>query len=105
MTTKPPLEKVLELVELKERIKTLYEQLDSSTAALLTEYGDGRFDYDLGIDDGDGRYLKFELADNVKALQNGETVWKSTGFSPASFSSRRLKRMPESLKDAEVYHG
>lgn len=96
--TKPTLEEALNIIKMKEEAKALYEQIDTAAAALSAQHGAGRFDYDLGEDDGDGRYLKLELTDNVEVLKSGKTVWKITGISPVSMSSQRLKRCPESLK-------
>ena len=109
---KPDLSEVLRVIQRKEEIAKLYEENDAAIAKMLEEYGEGRFDYDLNkigglgsdvqqiaIDSVDNgyRYLKFELTDNIQALKAGK-IFKSTSFSPVSFSSRSLKRCPESLK-------
>jgi len=112
---KPDLTKVLELVKLKEQTKELYAEIDEITRDLMARYGQGRFDYDLGdIDDlitetpeilefvldlkDGGRYLKFEIQDNIGKLAEAGSVWKSTAFKAVSFSHRILKNIPTSLK-------
>jgi hypothetical protein len=105
--SKPNLEHVLSILEMKERASRLYDEIDSRVAEIAEEFGAGRFDYDLegvhvNMDFADaqrdkGRFLKFEIVDNVAELTSGATVWKSAGIKPISFSARALKRCPKSL--------
>ena len=107
---KPNVSDILEIVQMKAEATALYEKIDKRTAEIMTEFGAGRFDYDLNqaaknnyhpvVDEllEKGQYLKFQLEDNIKKLQSGGAVWKSVGFKPVSFSSSSLKRCPESLK-------
>jgi len=112
--SKPDVLKVVELMKMKEEAAALYDRIDATVKEMMREFGEGRFDYDLeeffdewNPDNGypfdeslmkDGRYLKFELTDNVKKLAVGGDVWKSVGFKPVSFELRNLKRCPDSLK-------
>ena len=114
MMNKPDILEVLEIMRMKEEAATLYERVDAMVSNIMSEFGPGRFDYDLEVffdewnpDNGypydqvimkDGRYLKFELTDNIKKLAEGGDVWKSVGFKPVSFELRNLKRCPDSLK-------
>lgn len=93
---KPPLSKVLEIIAMKEAASGLYKEIDARAAAMLKEYGEGRYDYEVNDPDKEP-YLKFEIVDNIKELRDG-SVWKSVAFNPVAFSSRYLKRKPESLK-------
>lgn len=112
--SKPNVNEVLDIVRMKYEATALYDEIDRRVAEMMAEFGAGRFDYDLDgfldkwntdnespfdelIEKG-GRYLKFEIEDNVQKLQGGGTVWKSAAFKPVSFSSRSLKHCPESLK-------
>lgn len=109
MSNKPRLVDVLEMLKMKATAAALYDEIDRRAAEMLAEFGEGRFDYDLEqgrkesyhpfVDDmlTNGRYLKFELEDNVRKLKDGEPVWKSVGMKRVSFSSMSLKRCPESL--------
>lgn len=108
---KPNLEHVLSILEMKEQASRLYDEIDARVAEMAEEFGAGRFDYDLdtntvGVDfpaillvkqREKGQFLKFEIVDNVAELVAGETVWKSAGIKPLSFSARALKRCPKSL--------
>lgn len=110
--SKPNLVDVLDVVRMKAEATALYDEIDRRIAGMMAEYGAGRYDYDV-VDyiessslPGEfvldlvesGRYLKFELEDNVGKLASGEAVWKSVGLKPVSFSSGSLKRCPDSLK-------
>lgn len=111
---KPDIKEVLELVEMKKEAARLYTEVDNRIDMILSEFGAGRFDYDLEqfIDehsaDGDfeydetimkdGRYLKLEIVDNAQQLRNGVTVFSSVSFKPVSFKAQSLKRCPDSLK-------
>lgn len=112
--SKPDIKDVLEIVRLKEEAAARYEAIGQMIAKFAAEFAPGRFDYDLeefldeyNPDNGhpydealvaNGRYLKLEITDNIKALQDGGTVWKSTAFEPLSFKTQFLKRCPDSLK-------
>ena len=99
---KPELIEVLEIVMMKEEAKALYDEVDKRIATIKRECGAGRYDYDLNdLSGGDidplmfgkelqkeARYLKLEIVDNVAKLAEGESVWKSVGFKPISFSSK-----------------
>ena len=93
---KPELKDVFEILEMKEQAAKLYEKIDARLLEIKNEFGEGRFDFELG--EVDKLYLKFEIIDNVRLLAEGETVWKSTGIKPVSFSSGYLKNKPKSLK-------
>lgn len=117
--SKPEIKEVLAIKHLKEQAKALYEEIDSRVDDIKSEFGAGRFDYDLEkfIDEysdnpdmeltvmgvvedskNNGRYLKLEIVDNVRKLQDGETVFSNVSFKPVSFQVRGLKRCPDSLK-------
>lgn len=107
---KPEINEVLEIMAMKKQAQELYDEIDNQIAQIKDEFGAGRFDYDLDeLQDGDlsdfadklwskGQYFKLEITDNAEKLQAGDTVFKSTFIKPVSFSSRSLKRCPESLK-------
>lgn len=111
---KPKLVDVLEIVAMKQQASELYDEIDKRINAMFVESGSGRFDYDLSTSNNfdteghvigtlnelkeSGGYLKFEITDNVEALTNGATVFKSVSMKPISFSSRSLKRCPKSLE-------
>ena len=105
---KPDISEVLELMRMKKTAGDLYDEFDKRVAALAAEFGEGRFDYDLNtvevpamqavVDVKDGRFLKFELFDNVAKLAAGEDVWKSVAFKPQTYATRQLKGKPVSLK-------
>ena len=44
---KPPIEKVLKILAMKEQANDLYEKIDQEVAKLHQEFGAGRFDYHL----------------------------------------------------------
>ncbi|MCP5016891.1 MAG: hypothetical protein GY938_16725 [Ketobacter sp.] len=105
------IEKALKLMGLKRQAEEIYNEIDNIVAELIEKNGFGRMDFDLEkFLDGqinneydetlmeNGRYLKLELTDNIAALSEGLTVWKSTPFKPVSFELRPLKRCPASLK-------
>lgn len=108
---KPDINAVLEVVAMKDRISDLYDAIDDIVSGFMKEFGEGRYDYDLSnIDEVDsglsyfvnelkktGNYLKFEITDNIKKLNGGETIYKTTSFKPVSFSSGSLKNRPKSL--------
>ena len=107
MSEKPDVNDVLALMAMKKKAGDLYDEIDKRVAALAAEFGEGRFDYDLADVPGlpgfitpveDGRYLKFELFDNVAKLAAGEEVWKSVAFKPQTYATRQLKGKPVSLK-------
>jgi len=114
MSNKPNLVQVLDILRMKDEATALYKQIDARIVEMLSEFGAGRFDYDLeelldewNPDNGypfdkslmdDGRYLKFVLEDNIQKLKDGEAVWRSVATKPVTFSSMNLKRVPDSLK-------
>lgn len=103
---KPDIETVLRIIRMKREAQELYEEVDKEIAKIKENYGSARFDYDLEelpadmVDDmkADGRWLKFEIVDNLAEMNAGESVWTSATFKPLTFSSKSLKRCPESLK-------
>jgi len=97
MDNKPDLQNVLKVLAMKEEASKLYDEIDKIVSEMKTEFGAGRFDYDLDTKE-DASYLKFEIIDNVQVLQESGTAWKTVGFKPVTFSSGYLKRKPASLK-------
>lgn len=96
---KPALKDVLEIFRMKKEAVALYDEIDIRVQKICSQFREGRFDYDLGKADEDGKqYLKFEIVDNVLKMMKNETVWKSIALKPVSFSVGMLKRRPESLK-------
>ncbi len=93
---KPELATVQEIIALKQQISDLYDVLDKEVKTVYDEFGEGRFDYmvDSALE---YPYLKFEIEDIVRKLQNGEDVWRSSNVKPLSFSSRALKNKPKGL--------
>lgn len=110
---KPGINAVLRIMQMKAEVAKLYAEIDQRVQALHREFGEGRFDYDIhnsGDIEGDvlqfagdlcsnGDYIKFQIIDNIAALQEGKAVFKSTSISPVSFVSGSLKRCPQSLKE------
>lgn len=112
---KPNIEDVLYILKWKQNITGLYEQIDKQTKKLFDQFGEGRFDYNLNevvfMSESmtefqnqlleQGQYLKFELVDNIQKLVDDQQLFTSTSVKPLAFSSRVLKRCPESLKPQE----
>jgi len=108
---KPDIVDVLAIMQMKAEARALYEEIDRRVSEIAEEYGEGRFDYELPDDlrvDGsqvafvdqlheDGGFIKFEIVDNVAALQSGKVLYTSAAFKPLAFSARSLKRRPKSL--------
>lgn len=110
---KPDIDKVLEIVRKKKEAIALYEEIDAAIKEIKAEFGACRFDYDLeqALDEQstedpqydesllkDGRYLKFEIVDNVAKMANGESAFAKAYVKPIVYEARSLKRCPESLK-------
>jgi len=96
---KPDVNEVLEIKRMKIEAVALYVEIDNRIQAICDKYGAQRYDYDLGEADDEGkRYLKFEVTDNIRKMQDGEDVWKSVPFKPVSFSIGMLKNCPRALK-------
>lgn len=110
---KPDIKEVLAIAEMKQQARALYEEIDNRIATIKSEYGAGRFDYDLenhvaksngkvseyclgALDD--APYLKFEITDNAEKLASGESLFSKMCFKPVVFEFRGLKRCPDSLK-------
>ena len=113
--SKPYIEDVLVVALLKEEIKKRYDILDTLVKAMFTNYGEGRFDYDL-INETNieltedveefveellkkGDYLKFEMTDNLKKMADEGKLFTSTSVKPISFETKSLKNCPDSLKE------
>ena len=92
---KPELATVQEIIALKQQISDLYDVLDKKVKTVFDEFGEGRFDY--MVDNPTYPYLKFEIEDIVRKLQNGEDVWRSSNVKSLSFSSRPLKNKPKGM--------
>ncbi len=112
--SKPNIKEVLEIARMKKAATSLYDEIDRRVAAMAEQFGSGRFDYDLveflnelseedDFDFGErflesGRYYKLEITDNVKMLQSGKSVGKSSRVTPGARRTQPLKRCPASLK-------
>ena len=104
---KPTVERILALHWMKKQAADLYKNIDLIVKDLCDEFGEGWFDYDLvdvnrlylmGINPEEKRYMKFEITDNVRKMQDGEDVWNSVGIKPVTFTTGQLKNCPKSLK-------
>ena len=108
---KPKFIDVLTIIFMKKQVTELYEEIDKRVSDIHNEFGEGRYDYEIGSIDVEGElaefaeemkekgnYFKFEIENNITSLMSGESVFKSVSVKPVSFSSRSLKRKPESLK-------
>ena len=99
MSKKPALKEVLAIYKMKKEANALYDAIDERVKKIADEFGADRFDYDLGTVGIDGKqYFKFEVADNIRKMQNGEKVWKSVASKPFQLSMGLLKNCPKSLK-------
>ena len=90
--SKPELGKVLEIIRLKAEAKELYKKVDLLMSGLAKEHGDGRFDYDLGTPDENGKqFMVFNVIDNIKAMQEGKEIFTSASIKPLTFETRMNK--------------
>lgn len=100
--SKPDLNKVLEIMSMKDEANRLYDEIDELISEIKNEYGTGRFDYELPDDSPEAlneyKYLKFEITDNIEKMLSDGVLFKSTSIKPVSFVTQGLKKCPDSLK-------
>lgn len=97
---KPTVDEINALLKLEEKSRALYEELDEARAEFLARFGEGVF-YTHNTD-GEYKFLKIEVIDNLEKAQRGEDVWKPTKFSPVTVKSTLLKREPKNVEIIEA---
>jgi len=96
--SKPKLEEVKELLKLKEGLKILIEEIAVKTRAIITEHGEGRFDYEsTDPDDETKKFMKLVVKDELQALINGEDVGRFVFCKKESSLVSYLKGKPKGL--------
>lgn len=98
MSEKPSLKIAETLEDINNRIASLYEKRREITSKVLKKFGEGPFYYDLTEKRISKKpYLKIQISDNIKKLQEGGSVFKAHATESYEISVSRLKTKPKDL--------
>jgi len=94
----PTLKLFNKLEQIKCEINRLYNELDKATETLHEKYGEDAFYYEIEEDSDGHKFAKLEIVNNIRKLNEGESVFKATSFKPQELVVKRYKRKPKDMK-------
>lgn len=82
---------IVEIEDLKEQARLIYEEIDNKVEKLFKKYGESEAVYEIEPDDQGNKVLRFRLVDNVKKLREG-SIFRTTSVKAVDCEIKRLKR-------------
>ena len=80
--------------ELDEQLDKLYKERDELVTSIVTIYGTGEYVI-YNESNTEKPYLRMAVVDNIVELNQGKTLWKSTGFKRYGVYLKELKHQPK----------